>query len=113
MLTGENGILNRAKEAKEKTEISRNEEENILNGYEEQISDYIGIDWENAKANAKAHEEQKEERNNGVIGIGTDGKTVNMDLWNWTYDENTKGYALNTKEELENTKYATRIFRRF
>ena len=77
MLTGQNGILNRATEAKEKTEEAKLKEQRMLNNYEEQITNYAGINWDLAKANAKAPEEQKEKRNNGVIGIGTDGKSVN------------------------------------
>ena len=83
MLTGQNGILNMTSRANEKTLFAQQKEKNILNNYEEQISDYVGIDWEEAKATAKAPKEQNEERNNGVIGIGTDGKVVNMDLWKY------------------------------
>ena len=102
MLTGQNGILNRTREAKEKTLSAQQEENSILTSYENQISNYVGIDWEQAKANAKAPEEQKEERNNGVIGIGTDGKTVNMDLWEYTkLDGGT--YGLNDQESLTDT----------
>ena len=102
MLTGENGILNRATEAKKKTVSSQREEQTILNSYESQISDYVGIDWKTAKANAKAPEEQKEERNKDVIGIGTDGKAVNMDLWEYTkLDDGT--YGLNDSESLTDT----------
>lgn len=101
MLTGQNGILNRAVEAEEKTSIAQQEESRALNNYEEQISNYVGINWEEAKANAKAPEEQKEERNNGVIGIGTDGKPVNMDLWEYTR-LNDGNYGLNTKEAFNN-----------
>jgi len=56
MLTGQNGILNRATEAKEKTAQSQQEEQATLNEYEDQISSYVRIDWEKAKANAKAPE---------------------------------------------------------
>lgn len=102
MLTGQNGILNRTREAKEKTLSAQQEENSILTSYENQISNYVGIDWEQAKANAKAPEEQKEERNNGVIGIGTDGKSVNMDLWEYTkLDDGT--YGLNDQESLTDT----------
>ena len=102
MLTGQNGILNRTREAKEKTLSVQQEENSILTSYENQISNYVGIDWEQAKANAKAPEEQKEERNNGVIGIGTDGKSVNMDLWEYTkLDDGT--YGLNDQESLTDT----------
>lgn len=83
MLTGQNGILNMASKAKEKTLFAQQEEKNILNNYETQVSEYLGIDWEEAKSNAKAPKEQNEERNSGVIGIGTDGKVVNMDLWKY------------------------------
>ena len=43
-----------------------------------------GIDWNEAMANAVAPESQDEERNENVIGIGTDGKPVDMDLWEYT-----------------------------
>ena len=102
MLSGQNGILNRAQEAKEKTEKTQKEEQITLNGYEDQISNYAGIDWEIVKANAKAPEEQKEERNNNVIAIWTNGKTVNMDLWEFTYDQKTQGYALNSSDVINN-----------
>ena len=40
MLTGQNGILNRAGEAKEKTEVAREEESERLQGYEDTINQY-------------------------------------------------------------------------
>ena len=58
-LSGDNGILTRAKEAKEKTIKAQQEEQNILDSYEDELSNYFGIDWEKAKANAKAPENQK------------------------------------------------------
>ena len=39
MLTGQNGILNRAAEAKEKTEKSKFEENTVLSEYEQLIRD--------------------------------------------------------------------------
>ena len=101
ILTGQNGILNRATEAKEKTVAAQQEEKNTLNNYEDQISDYLGIDWEKVKANAKAPEEQKAERNNGVIGIGTDGRPVNMDLWEYTLLDDGLGYCLNDENSMD------------
>ena len=56
------------------------------------------IDWKEKMANAVAPATQDEERNNGVIGIGTDGNAVDMDLWEYTFDDETGGYALNTEE---------------
>ncbi len=41
MLTGQNGILNRAKEAKEKTELSQKEENTTLSNYGKTIDKYI------------------------------------------------------------------------
>lgn len=56
------------------------------------------IDWKEKMENAIAPESQDKERNNGVIGIGTDGNPVDMDLWEYIFDDETGGYALNTEE---------------
>ena len=61
-----------------------------------------GIDWDKSKREAKIPEEQK---NKNVIGIGTNGQTVNMDLWKYTYDTVTGGYGLNSKEVFQNIEY--------
>ena len=42
MLTGENGILNRAGEAKTKTEEAQGEQQKILSDYEQEIEDMVG-----------------------------------------------------------------------
>ena len=42
MLTGQNGILNRASEAKEKTELAQANEEEKLQGYESTVEQYVG-----------------------------------------------------------------------
>ena len=42
MLTGQNGILNRTAEAKEKTEAAQKDEEKTLQGYEDIIAQYTG-----------------------------------------------------------------------
>ena len=42
MLTGQNGILNRAAEAKEKTGVAQKDEEEKLQGYESTINQYTG-----------------------------------------------------------------------
>ena len=64
-----------------------------------------GIDWNEAMKNAVAPQIQDETRNEGVIGIGTDGQPVDMDLWEYCYDEVTNGFALNDTEVLQNTEY--------
>ena len=42
MLTGQNGILNKATEAKEKTEAAQKVEEKTLQGYEDMMAQYTG-----------------------------------------------------------------------
>ena len=145
-LTGDNGIITRANQAKTETEEAEDIEKIKLaiseaqigeNGYQkldqnnlqeaidsqfegrevivsdngdgtftvsclDTLKDYTisgnnveeGIDWNEAMANAVAPESQDEERNEGVIGIGTDGNSVDMDLWEYTLlEDNT--YCLN------------------
>ena len=149
-LSGNNGILTKAKDAKEKTEIGQEKEVvelatisaqmgekyqslNQVNLQKEIDKQYgegktivrdngdntftvsfieskreyditskgveKGKDWNEIMQNAKAPEEQKEERNTGVIGIGTDGKTVNMDLWEYTLNNGT--YTLNDIDDIK------------
>ena len=98
-LTGDNGILTRAQDAKNKTEQAQKDEEDILNSYEDQINEYAGIDWDKVLANAKKHPEQT---TSTAIGVGTDGRPVNMDLWEYTkLDDGT--YALNDLESVAPT----------
>ena len=97
------GIINRATEAKEKTEEAQKQEENILNSYEDTINEYIGIDWDMVLANAEKHPEQK---TSTAIGVGTDGRAVNMDLWEYSFDDVTNGYGLNDSVSLTATASA-------
>ena len=135
MLTGDNGIITQAQNAKESTDSAEEKEgvelavtaatikdngygkinqNNLQNEIDNQFGagkaiarnngdgtftvsfvdskrDYninskgveTGIDWNTAMQNVKAPESQDEERNNGVISIGTDGKAVDMDLWKY------------------------------
>ena len=56
------------------------------NGVEDEIN------WNETMEKAVAPASQDEERNNNVIGIGTDGKPVDMDLWEYTVlSDNTIG----------------------
>ena len=149
-LSGDNGILKRATEAKENTQISQEKEivrlavvnvakdnkrmnqSNLQSEMDKQYKEgktivrdngdskfsvifvdsnreydvvsgevKSGKNWNEIKENAKASEEQKEERNNGVIGIGTDGKSVNMDLWEYTLKDGT--YTLNDIDDTNGT----------
>ena len=153
-LTGDNGILTRTSESKEKTEEAQEKEglkleitearsgedgyrivneSNIQNEVDNQFgsgkvvvvdkgedtftvifvdsrkeykitSNGIekSIDWKNVMQNAEPPESQNEERNEGVIGIGTDGKAVDMDLWEYTLYNGT--YILNDLADIEDTE---------
>ena len=65
-----------------------------------------GIDWNEAMANAVAPASQDEERNEGVIGIGTDGKSVDMDLWEFSFLEDGT-YGLNDSDVYTSTPVET------
>lgn len=153
-LSGDNGILQRATEAKDKTEKTNLEEKIKLaildaqiveNGYNELTTENLGnsLIKDGTKAIVSDNEDgtkhilfldekkeykldndgniedlnidfdtkyvppksQGEDRNEGVIGIGTDGNVVDMDLWEWSFDVVTNGYALNSAEVLQNTEY--------
>lgn len=91
----------------EETIVRKNQDETFTVFFKKLLKDYIiekneikeGIDWKKAMKNAVAPESQNEKRNEGVIGIGTDGKSVNMDLWEYTVlSDNTVG--LNDKDSL-------------
>lgn len=58
-----------------------------------------GINWDEAMENAEAPISQDEDRNNGYIGIGTDGNPVDLDNWNYILYNGT--YALNLLEAIE------------
>ena len=98
----QNGIIEKTQKAKNKTEQAQKDEEDILNSYEDKINEYAGIDWDTVLVNAQKHPAQK---TSTAIGVGTDGRAVNMDLWEFEYDEQTSGYALNDGEVLNNTEY--------
>lgn len=59
LVIGQNGLMNRAKEAKEQTLQARKEEEKLFSDIDEKITEYIDIDWNEIFANARKHSEQK------------------------------------------------------
>ena len=95
-ISGENGIIQRAVEAREETEEAEKIQQNTLNSYEDTINEYMGIDWDMVLANAEKHPDQK---TSTAIGVGTDGRAVNMDLWKYTLLEDGT-YALNSEETI-------------
>ncbi len=99
-LSGDNGILRNAAKAKEETEKAQEEEQIKLEELEDTINEYAGIDWDKALADAEKHPDQV---TSTVIGVGTDGRAVNMDLWEYTkLDDGT--YALNSEETMTAVK---------
>lgn len=148
-LTGDNGIIGKAGEAKESTTVSGekeaielsvialkmndNKEINQTN-LQEEIDNQMGsgkgvvvdnknetftvkikdnwyivdldgnveksINWDLAKINTKAPEEQTT-TSKSVVGIGTDGKAVNMDLWKYTIINEGTEYGLNSENGLD------------
>ena len=154
MLTGDNGILTQAQNAKNKTQEAQDKEKISLavseaqisdNGYQDlnqnnlqkainkefegrnvvvsgnqdgtftisvldKLKDYIisdntiqeSINWDEAMKNAKAPSSQNKVNENGekIIGIGTDGNVINMDLWNYTLlDDGTYSVSYSTEEK--------------
>lgn len=73
----ENGLITRAQEAKNKHEEAANNEVEQFNNLGEQINNIARVNWEYALAHATKHPDQV---TSTAIGVGTDGKPVNMDL---------------------------------
>ena len=95
-LTGDNGILTKAQEAKNKTEQAQKDEEDILNSYEDKIKQMVEETW-NGEVNAP-------NLKNGMKAVYWDdtGKEVlqddsNFDINNW-YDYANNKWA-NAKTE--------------
>ena len=93
---GTNGdnLFSKANEAK--TEWNEKvAEESTVKSVWQQLYEYTDeVDWKTAMKEAEAPASQDEARNSGVIGIGTDGKPVDMDLWEYTLLEDGT-YGLN------------------
>ena len=87
-------------EAREETEEAEKIEQNTLNSYEDTINEYMGIDWDRVLANVEKHPDQK---TSTAIGVGADGRAVNMDLWEYSLIEDGT-YALNSEETISAVK---------
>ena len=57
--------------------------------------------WKEIFENSRAPENQTKK---DVIGIGTNGDVINMDLWEYSYDSKTNGYGLNSSDVLNNSE---------
>ena len=104
-------LLGTAKTAGDKYETAYEEESNmsgvVVNGKKyDSIEDYLAgkespVDWDkvlaDATANPSKYRHPDQQSTNNDIGIGTDGKPVNLDLWKYrTEDENSKEIILNS-----------------
>ena len=104
MLTGQNGILNRAAEAKEKTEVAQKDEEEKLQGYESVIDQYTGEIPEGLKVGstvtyspsgtynwqAKYCSTEKTEETDDVTLNSASGEAFNLTEWKVLSIENGK-----------------------
>ena len=104
MLTGQNGILNRAADAKEKTEVAQKDEEEKMQGYESVIDQYTGTMPEGLKVGstvtyspsgtynwqAKYCSSEKTEGTDDVTLNSASGQSYNITEWKVLSIENGK-----------------------
>ena len=104
MLTGQNGILNRAADAKEKTEVAQKDEEEKMQGYESLIDQYTGTIPEGLKVGsevtyapsgtynwqAKYCSSEKTEGTDDVTLNSASGQSYNITEWKVLSIENGK-----------------------
>ena len=104
MLTGQNGILNRAADAKEKTEVAQKDEEEKMQGYESVIDQYTGKIPEGLKVGstvtyspsgtynwqAKYCSSEKTEGTDDVTLNSASGQSYNITEWKVLSIENGK-----------------------
>ncbi len=88
LILDNNGIIQRSKDAREQYGQARENEQKQLDKASEWIDDAVGVsNWdkvlEDAEKNPNNYKHPDQSDENGDIGIGTDGKPVNLDLWNY------------------------------
>ena len=104
MLTGQNGILNRAADAKEKTEVAQKDEKEKMQGYESLIDQYTGTIPEGLKVGstvtyspsgtynwqAKYCSSEKKEGTDDITLNSANGQSYNITEWKVLSIENGK-----------------------
>ena len=83
-----NGIIQKSKDAKEQYGQARENEQADLSNLSDWIDDAVGVaKWDkildDAEQNPDKYKHPEQSDTNGDIGIGTDEKPVNLDLWNY------------------------------
>ena len=97
-----NGIIKKSKDAKEQYGQARDNEQADLSNLSDWIDDAVGVvNWDkildDAEQNPDKYKHPEQSDTNGDIGIGTDGKPVNLDLWTYRIvDGNRKEIILNS-----------------
>lgn len=84
LVLGNNGIIARARDASVVWNNAQHDEEERMGEIERQMEELgpeTPVDWEYAIGHAEKHPDQSSTNND--IGIGTDGKPVNLDYWDY------------------------------
>ncbi len=96
MVLGQNGIVTKAKDARDKTEQAKQNDLASMDQAVKDIDDILNdgespsVDWneilKKADEDPNQFRDQEQQSTNKDIGIGTDGKAVNLDRWNYDTD---------------------------
>ena len=96
MVLGQNGIVTKAKDARSKTEQAKQNDLASMDQFVKDIDDILNdgespsVDWneilKKADENPNQFRDKEQQSTNKDIGIGTDGKAVNLDRWNYDTD---------------------------
>ena len=92
MAINSEGLFGKANEAVEEWNSAAEDEETQLGNLIEKLDEIGPVDWEKVLADAQANPEKYKHpgqaSENGDIGIGTNGKPVDLDLWKYMkYEE--------------------------
>ena len=96
MVLGQNGIVTKSKDARDKTEQAKQNDLASMDQAVKDIDDILNdgespsVDWneilKKADEDPNQFRDQEQQSTNKDIGIGTDGKAVNLDRWNYDTD---------------------------
>ena len=96
MVLGQNGIVTKAQEARDKTEHAKQNDLASMDQVVKDMDDILNdsespsVDWDEilkkAEENPDQFRDKEQQSSNKDIGIGTDGKAVNLDRWYYETD---------------------------
>ena len=100
MVLGQNGIVTKAQEARDKTEHAKQNDLASMDQVVKDMDDILNdsespsVDWDEilkkAEENPDQFRDKEQQSSNKDIGIGTDGKAVNLDKWSYGTDTKNK-----------------------